>query len=128
MVCRCSRTQQGLNAASGSGDIHVDHVGGTTIESAPGGYRDLKGGRPRSDLCRKRWHESGGVLPIRPRHFDGVCDVFVGLASGRTVKAGIKTLSGEYATKTNEVPGDNAETMALSISSFSGDVTLTSVK
>ena len=55
-------------------------------------------------------------------------DVFVGLAAGRTVGASIKTLSGDFRNKIKPANGVRTGAMALSISSFSGDVTLTSVK
>ena len=123
-VTRCDRE---FNASSASGDIRVDHVGDATIKTASG---DVVMGRVEG-LAEVRT-ASGDV---KVRDFRGSDldvstmsgDVFVGLASGRTVKATIKTLSGDFRNKIKPA-GDRTGTMSLSISSFSGDVTLTSAK
>ena len=124
-VTRCNRE---FTASSASGDIRVDHVGDATIKTASG---DVVVGTAEG-LAQVRT-ASGNV---KVRNYRGLDldistmsgDVFVGLASGRTVKASIKTLSGDFRNKIKPASGDRTGSMAVSISSYSGDVTLASAK
>jgi DUF4097 and DUF4098 domain-containing protein YvlB len=124
-VTRCERE---FNGSSASGDIRVDHVGDVSVKTASG---DVVLGRVEG-LAQIR-SASGDV---RVKDFRGSDldvstmsgDIAVGLAPGRTVKTSIKTLSGDLRNKIKPTTGDRTGTMALSISSFSGDVTLTSAK
>jgi DUF4097 and DUF4098 domain-containing protein YvlB len=124
-VSRCGRE---FSVSSASGDIRVDHAVDAVIKSASG---DVVMGRV-DGLARIRT-ASGDV---KVRNYQGIDldistmsgDVFVGLAAGRTVGASIKTLSGDFRNKIKPANGERTGAMALSISSFSGDVTLTSVK
>jgi DUF4097 and DUF4098 domain-containing protein YvlB len=125
VVAQCGRD---FNANSASGDIRVEHVGEATVKTASG---DVVIGTVEN-MCQVRT-ASGDV---KVRDFRGSeldvstmsGNVFVGLAPGRTVKASIKTLSGDFRNKVKPATSDKTGTMALSISSFSGDVTLTSAK
>ncbi|RLA49688.1 MAG: hypothetical protein DRQ98_13830 [Gammaproteobacteria bacterium] len=124
-VTRCDGE---FNAKSASGDIRVDHVGGATVKTASG---DVVIGQA-NDIVQVR-SASGNV---KVRDFRGSDldistmsgNVFVGLAPGRIVEASIKTLSGDFRNKVKPGDGDRTDTMALNVSSFSGDVTLTSAK
>jgi len=124
-VTRCDGE---FNAKSASGDIRVDHVRGATVKTASG---DVVIGQA-DDIAQVR-SASGNV---KVRDFRGSDldistmsgNVFVGLASGRTVEASIKTLSGDFRNKVKPGAGERTGTMALNVSSFSGDITLTSAK
>jgi DUF4097 and DUF4098 domain-containing protein YvlB len=123
-----ARSEREANVVSASGDIRIDHVGDVSAKSASGNVT---------------FGTATGVANIRTasgtvkvRDFRGAelnvstmsGDVSVGLAPGRTVAASIKTLSGDFRNKVRPTSGDRSGTMALSISSFSGNVTLSSAK
>jgi DUF4097 and DUF4098 domain-containing protein YvlB len=124
-VARCDRE---ANVASASGDIRIDQVAEATLKSASGNI--VVG---TVDGVARARAASGNV---KVRDFRGTeldvstmsGDVFVGLASGRTVNASVKTLSGDFHNKVTPTSGERVGMMSLKISSFSGNVTLTSVK
>ena len=124
-VTRCDRD---VKATSASGDVRIDHVGEATVKTASGSI--IVGTAEGAVQVRSA---SGNV---KVRDFRGPDldvstmsgDVFVGLAPGRTVTASIKTLSGDFHNKIKATAGDRTGAMALNISSFSGNVTLTSPK
>ena len=124
-VIRCDRE---LNANSASGDIRVDHVGEATIKTASG---DVVVGRIDGFAHLRTASGDVKVRDFRGSDLDVSTmagDVFVGLAPGRIVTTSIKTLSGDFRNKIKPTTGDRTGTIALTISSFSGDVTLTSAK
>ena len=124
-VTRCDGD---FNVKSANGDICVDHVGAATIKTASGSV--VIG---QADGIAQVRSASGNV---KVRDFRGPDldistmsgNVFVGLASGRAVEASIKTLSGDFRNKVKPAGGERTGTMALNVSSFSGDITLTSAK
>ncbi|MEN8238039.1 MAG: DUF4097 family beta strand repeat-containing protein [Actinomycetota bacterium] len=123
-----SQVDRELTVGSASGDIRVEKAMDATVKTASG---DIVLGR--IDGFGQVKSASGD---IRVRDFRGPDldistmsgDVVVGLAPGRTVKTSIKTLSGDFRNKIEPSADDKTGTMALNISSFSGDVTLTSTK
>jgi DUF4097 and DUF4098 domain-containing protein YvlB len=124
-VTRCDRE---LNVSSASGDIRVDQVGEATIKTASG---DVVLGRVEGFAHLRMASGDAKIRDFRGTDLQVSTmagDVFVGLAPGRAVKASIKTRSGEFRNKIEPTTGDRTGTMTLIISSFSGDVTLTSAK
>jgi DUF4097 and DUF4098 domain-containing protein YvlB len=123
-----SHASRELTVGAASGDIRIGNAVDATLKSASGSI--ILG---RVDGFASVKSASGD---IRVRDFRGPDldistmsgDVVVGLTPGRTVKASVKTLSGDFRNKIKPADGAKTGTMALSISSFSGDVTLTSTK
>ncbi|MCB1246101.1 MAG: DUF4097 family beta strand repeat protein [Acidimicrobiia bacterium] len=100
-----------VRVSTASGDIRVDEVRRTgRLKSASG---DLTIGRfAGTDLDAKTM--SG--------------DVRVGIATRMELKASVKTLSGDFRNKIQPSPGEKLGSASLRVSSFSGDITLTSVE
>lgn len=102
-----SVTDARINTASG--DVRIDHVSRIArIKSASG------------DITVKKF--SG--IDLETKTMSG--DVRVGLMPHMEIKARIKTLSGDFRNKVVPTGGEKTQVATMSITSFSGDVTLTS--
>lgn len=130
----------------GSGDIRTGDIGGTArVGSAAGDVRiervnDLSASTAAGDLYVAEIVETGTIKSatgdIRIRKFGGsdlevntmTGDCTIGLVSGMVVNAAIKTMSGDFRNRIKPSGGDKVGTMNLTVTSFSGDVTLKSAK
>lgn len=122
----CASVEGEIVVTSASGDIKLKDVNDATVNTASGSTRL---GRVSGMLKIKS--ASGD---IRIKDFEGSelevhtlsGDTTVGLAPGRTVKASIKTLSGEFRNRITPTEGERVGEVTLEVHSFSGDVTLRS--
>ena len=102
---------QDLRVNTASGDVRLGEAWGTgTIKSASGDVHISRFGGPDLEI----------------KTMSG--DVSVGVVSGREIKAAIKTLSGEFRNRTTPTRGDRTGAMSLTVTSFSGDVTVGNAK
>jgi DUF4097 and DUF4098 domain-containing protein YvlB len=130
----------------GSGDMRVGSIGGTAkLSSASGDVRvddatEVTVSTAAGDLFLGEVSEIATIKSatgdIRIRRFAGSDleirtmsgDVTIGLISGVVVNAAIKTMSGDFRNRIKPSSGEKTATMNLTVTSFSGDVTLRSAK
>lgn len=113
---------------SAAGDVRIDAATEIAVSTAAG---DLYLG----DIADSAQIKSA-TGDIRVRKFAGTDlevktmsgDASIGLVSGMVVNASIKTMSGDFRNRIKPTPGDKTGTMNLTVTSFSGDVTLKSAK
>ncbi len=128
----------------GSGDVMLSEVtGDADVSSANGDVRiksvtNLKMSTASGDVLLENVERTARVKSasgdIFVRRFAGTDleiktmsgDVRIGLIPNLEVKASIKTLSGDFRNRIKPSAGDRVGTVSLSVSSFSGDVTLSS--
>jgi DUF4097 and DUF4098 domain-containing protein YvlB len=114
--------------ASASGDVRIDRASELSVSTAAG---DLYLGAV-SDAAQVKSATgdvrigsfSGSDLEIKTMSGD----VTVGLVQGMVVNAAVKTMSGDFRNRIKPTSGERVGTMSLTITSFSGDVTLRSAK
>jgi DUF4097 and DUF4098 domain-containing protein YvlB len=114
--------------SSASGDVRLDQATEVTVSTAAG---DLFLGDV-SEIA----HVKSATGDIRIRRFAGTDleirtmsgDVSIGLIPGVVVDAAIKTMSGDFRNRIKPSSGEKTGRMNLSVTSFSGDVTLRSAK
>ena len=114
--------------SSASGDVRVDAATEVTVNTAAG---DLYLGTV-TDIARVKsatgdirvGKHSGSDLSIKTMSGD----VHVGLVPGLTVNASVKTLSGDFRNRTKKSTAERIGTTKLTITSFSGDVPLTTAR
>lgn len=130
----------------GSGDIRTGTIGGTArISSASGDVRidkaqEIAVSTAAGDLHVGEVIEAARIKSatgdIRIRRFGGSDleiktmsgDCTIGLVAGMVVNASIKTMSGDFRNRVKSSGGEKTGTMNLTVTSFSGDVTLKSAK
>ena len=130
----------------GSGDIRTGDVGGTArISSASGDVRldsanDITVSTAAGDLYVGELVDTARIKSatgdIRIRRFGGSDleiktmsgDCTIGLVPGMVVNAAIKTMSGDFRNRIKPSGGEKIGSMNLTVTSFSGDVTLKSAK
>ncbi len=125
---RAGRLTGNARVSSARGDIRVDRVSEVNVSTAAG---DLYLGDV-SDAA----HVKSATGDIRIGSFSGSDleiqtmsgDVTVGLVSGMVVNAAVKTMSGDFRNRIKPSAGERVGSMNLSITSFSGDVTLRTAK
>ncbi len=114
--------------SSAAGDVRVDDTTEVTVTTAAG---DLflgsvsEVGRIKSATGDIRvGKHSGTDLSIKTMSGD----VHVGLVQGLTVNASVKTLSGDFRNRIRPSSAERIGTTKLTITSFSGDVTLSTAR
>lgn len=130
----------------GSGDIRAGDIGGTArISSAAGDVRidsvnDVAVSTAAGDLHVGEVIDTARIKSatgdIRIRKFAGSDleiktmsgDCTIGLVPGMVVNAAVKTMSGDFRNRIKPSGGEKVGTMNLTVTSFSGDVTLKSAK
>lgn len=112
--------------SSANGDIRIKSVNNVKISTAAGDVRlnnVERSARVKSasgDITVRRF--AGTDLDVKTMSGD----VRIGLIPNLEVKASIKTLSGDFRNRITPSSGDRIGIALLQVSSFSGDVTLTS--
>jgi hypothetical protein len=114
-----------VEGASASGDIRVDSISGDLSVSTASG--DLVIGEVSGRAVAKS--ASGDV---RIKLFDGPSlsivavsgDIVVGLATGMSIEANIRTLSGDFVNHVVPSDGEPTRDATLRIKTMSGDITL----
>lgn len=130
----------------GSGDVTLPEISGDAdINTANGDIRiksvsNIKIGTAAGDVTIGNVERTGRIKAasgdITVRRFAGTDlevktmsgDVRIGLIPNLEVKATIKTLSGDFRNRITPSSGDRIGNATLQVSSFTGDVTLTSAK
>jgi DUF4097 and DUF4098 domain-containing protein YvlB len=113
---------------SANGDVRVRSVDTVRVSTAAGDVRlenVERSARVKSasgDITIQRF--AGNDLDVRTMSGD----VRIGLIPNLEVKASIKTLSGDFRNRITPSPGDRIGSATLSVSSFSGDVTLNTAR
>ncbi len=113
---------------SANGDIRIRSVGTARVSTAAGDVRVgnvERSARIKSasgDISVQRF--AGSDLDIKTMSGD----VRVGLIPNLEVKASIKTLSGDFRNRITPSPGERVGSATLVVSSFSGDVTLSTAR
>lgn len=118
------RAVSDADVSSASGDVTVGFAADARINTASG---SISVGRVDGTARIKSASGEVRVKDFRGNDLDIATmsgDVSAGLASGRTVDAQIKTLSGDLRNRIEPSDGPRTGSMKLFVRSFSGDVTL----
>jgi len=112
--------------SSASGDVRIQSVSTAKISTAAGDVR--LNNVERSARIKSA---SGDITVRRFAGTDLVAktmsgDVGIGLIPNLEVEASVKTMSGDFRNRITPSSGDRVGTASLQVSSFSGDITLTS--
>jgi len=117
-----------VRVSSASGDVRIDRVNDITVSTAAGDLHlgeVVEAARIKSATGDIRIRKFGGS-DLEVKTMSGDCTV--GLVPGMVVNAAIKTMSGDFRNRIKPSAGEKIGTMNLTVTSFSGDVTLKSAK
>ncbi|MGI9529556.1 MAG: DUF4097 family beta strand repeat-containing protein [Acidimicrobiia bacterium] len=113
---------------SAAGDVRIDSAQEIAVSTAAGDLHVgevVEAGRIKSATGDIRIRKFGGS-DLEIKTMSGDCTI--GLVSGMVVNAAIKTMSGDFRNRIKPSGGEKTGTMNLTVTSFSGDVTLKSAK
>jgi DUF4097 and DUF4098 domain-containing protein YvlB len=125
---RCAKLNGTTRISSASGDVRLDSAAELTVSTAAG---DMHVGEVTESA-----HLKSATGNVRVAKFSGTDleiktmsgDAHVAIIPGMVVNAAIKTMSGDLRNRIKASSGPRIGTMNLAITSFTGDVVLTTAK
>ncbi|HSJ70501.1 MAG TPA: DUF4097 family beta strand repeat-containing protein [Acidimicrobiia bacterium] len=125
---RCGRLNGTTRISSASGDVRLDSATDLTVTTAAGDMHVgevSESARLKSATGNVRVGKFSGT-DLEIKTMSG--DAHVGIVPGMVVKTAIKTMSGDFRNRIKPSSGERIGTMNLAITSFTGDVVLTTAK
>lgn len=125
---RCGRLSGTSRISSASGDVRLDSATDLTVSTAAGDMQMgeiTESARLKSATGNVRVAKFSGT-DLEIKTMSG--DAHVAIVPGMVVNAAIKTMSGDFRNRIKPSGGVRVGTMNLAVTSFTGDVVLTTAK